>query len=91
MANDLTGPTWVIDTASATLLYAKLIHCRGIRWVSKSATSGDDVEIQDAEGHVVWKSVANAANYVEADTLTRSIYGLQVPVLDSGELFLEIA
>lgn len=90
MANDLTGPIWKIDTASATLLFEKLIGLKGIRWVSKSAVAGDDVEIQDSTGRVIWKSVASGSNYVEADVTTRHVYGVKVTILDSGELFIEI-
>ena len=90
MANDLTGPVWKVDTASATLLSDDLLHLKGIRWVSKSATAGDDAEVKDAAGHTIWKSVASGVNYVEADVTVRHIFGIQVPVLDSGELFLEV-
>lgn len=89
MANDLTGPVWKIDTPSPNFLYIGLIHIRAIRWVSKTATVGDDVEIQDGEGRIVWKSVANSVIYVKADTVTRHIVSVKVPVLDSGELFIE--
>ena len=90
MANDLTGSVWKIDTASATLLFEKLIGLKGIRWVSKGAVAGDDVEIQDAAGRIIWKSVASSSNYVEADVTTRHVYGVKVTVLDSGELFIEV-
>jgi len=91
MANDLTGPVWRIDTPSATLLYDKLIHIKGIRWVSKTAVAGDDVEIQDAAGRIIWKSIASGANYVEADAAIRHTYGIKVTTLGSGELYLEVA
>lgn len=88
MANDLTGPVWKIDTVG--VLAAKLVHVRGIRWVSKSATAGDDVEIKDASGRVIWASVASGSNYVEADNALRAVYGFEVTVLDSGTLYLEV-
>lgn len=90
MANDLSGPVWRIDTPSASLLYDKLLLVKGIRWVSKAATAGDDVEIVDAAGRVIWRSVASGVNYVEADATVRHVYGLAVTVLDSGDLFVEI-
>jgi hypothetical protein len=90
MANDLTGPVWRIDTPSATLIYDKLVHVKGIRWVSKGAVAGDDVEIHDGTDRIVWKSVAGGSNYVEADATVRHIYGVSIPVLDSGELYIEV-
>jgi len=90
MANDLTGPVWKIDTAASTILSNNLLHLKGLRWVSKTASAGDDVEVQDAAGHTIWKSVASGVNYVEADVTVRHIFGIKVPVLDSGELFVEV-
>ena len=90
MANDLSGPVWRIDTPSATILYTGLISIKGIRWVSKSATAGDDVEIHDGTDRIIWKSVASGTNYVEADTTIRHIYTISIPILDSGELYIEV-
>ena len=88
MANDLTGPVWIIDTPAT--LYTKLILVKGIRWVSKAAVMGDDVEIKDGAGHVIWTSIATGPNYVEADSMLRIVEGLVVSVLDSGKLYLEL-
>lgn len=90
MANDLTGPIWKVDTASATPLYSNICRVRGIRWVSKTAVAGDDAEIQDVNGKTIWASVASGANYVESDASSRLSNGLVVPVLDSGYLLLEM-
>lgn len=91
MANNLTGPVWRIDSPSATLLYKDLIHIKGIRWISKSATAGDDVEIHDGQDRIIWQSVASGSNYVEADQTSRYIFGISVPILDSGTLYIEFA
>ena len=89
MANNITGQVWIIDTASASALSTtKIGVLYGVRWVSKTATAGDDVTIQDGEGRTLWISVASGSNYVEADLPNLPFVGLIVPVLDSGTLYL---
>ena len=90
MANSLIGPVWSVDTASATALTRLTVRLHGVRWVSKTATAGDDATIKDLNGNVIWKSVASGTNYREADSPRRVCSGLVVDELDSGTLYLEI-
>lgn len=90
MANDLNGPVWTVDTASATAITRNTVRLSGVSWVSKSATAGDDVTITDLNGRNVWVSVASGSNYRERDAPMRVCAGLVVTVLDSGTLYLEV-
>lgn len=88
-ANDLTGQVWIIDTASATALSTTVTGTlSGVRWVG-ATTAAHAATIQDGQGRVLWSSVANAANYVEADAPGLSFRGLIVPTLGSGTLYLD--
>jgi hypothetical protein len=89
MANDLTKNPMVIDTAAATVLWSDPIKIKSIRWVSKSATAGDDIEIQDSNNQELWVSVASGANYSEEVIIERWWHeGFKVPTLDSGTLYI---
>lgn len=65
MANDLTSQPMKLDTAGASAVIATPIYPAKVRWVSKTATAGDEVLLKDAAGMVKWHSVAGGANYVE--------------------------
>lgn len=92
MANALTYPVYSIDTASTTPLvdcHTK-VRLKGVRWVG-ATTAGHTATVQDGKARIVWTSVANAANYVEADTpAVQDLNGLTVPTLGSGTLYLEL-
>jgi hypothetical protein len=94
MAN-LTGdrPVWFIDTASATAIEpaTKVVKIKGVHWVG-ATTAGHQVIVTDGQGRRVWASKAfNTPNPPEADTPSiPHMWGLIVPTLDSGELYLEM-
>ena len=59
-----------------------------IRWVG-ATTAAHEAIIKDGNGDVFWRSVANAANYVESDHLERTaLEGFSVPTLGSGTLYI---
>lgn len=91
MSNDITGNPWVIDTASSTTVLSRgwRLTRIAVRWVGGSA-AGHQAIINDASGRLLWKSVANGANYVEADVIKQEAQGLIVPTLDSGTLYIEL-
>jgi len=95
MANDITNNPLIIDTASGSVVTSKTFVATKVRWVSKSASAGDDIDVQDGNGKSVWVSVATGANYVEEthfDPDARVIFeGLTVPTLDSGTLYIYVA
>lgn len=92
MANDTTVIPWKIDTASGTAVTSDLVRVMGIRWIGGS-TAGHTAIVQNSAGKVMWTSVVNAANYVEADgfgTFGMNMQGLVVPTLASGILYVEL-
>jgi len=92
VANDLTGLPFVIDTPGVSILTTDLIRIKGIRWYSPSAVAGHLAEIRDAFDRVKWRAVATGPNYEESDLQPdEKIWnGLKVPVLQSGQLFIEV-
>jgi hypothetical protein len=92
MANDLTSNPWVIDTPGAGVISDLKLYVKGVRWI-EATTAGHIAEIQDKNGKTKWRSVASAANYVEADMIENIVKwdGIKVPTLGSGKLYIEYA
>ena len=96
MANAYKENRFIIDTAGTTLLRGTLasgessiLLIKGIRWVSKTASAGDQAIIQDADGIVYWESVASGSNYVESDLLERKWQkDFKVTTLTTGTLYI---
>lgn len=87
MANDLSGPVWIIDTAG-TITTAH-VHIQHIRWV-KATTAGHQCIITNANDKEVWADVASGVNYVSADRIELSLQGgFKVPTLESGKLYIK--
>ena len=86
----MTGSPLIIDAAGPGVLLTGKIDPYLIRWVSPSAAAGHLCVVQDGSGMEKWASVANGANYVEADHLgPESVWmGLIVPTLSSGKLYI---
>ncbi len=61
-----------------------------LRWVSKGAVSGDDMSLTDTAGNVLWESVADGTNFIDAHPLFKHIDGVIAATLDSGELYIYV-
>lgn len=92
MSNDLTGNPLVIDTAASSVLVTRRLEILRMRWVAKSASAGDDLDVHDGDGVSRWASVASSSNYVESEgwhpDYPLVITGLIVPTIDSGTLYI---
>ena len=90
MANDFTKNPYFLDAIqSKTMAYASLpIRVKTIRWAS-ATTAGHTCKIIDADGSILWQSVASGANYVEVELVEKWWYdGFLVNVLGSGQLWI---
>lgn len=87
MANELGNPI-VIDTPGIAIIYAQEVKVQCFRWVSPLAVAGHFVFVRDKNDHLVWESVASGANYEDVDHLEFSFFGLKVPDLSSGRLYI---
>ena len=68
MANDTSrngGLLWVLDTAA--VITTDKVRIAGLRWIDAGAVAGDAVTVEDANGEIVWESVATGPNYVESE------------------------
>jgi hypothetical protein len=99
MANDLTGNTWKIDTASATPIITQDVYINSIRWIG-ATTAGHEAKITDNNGaspDIKYSAFADGANfideknYVGAPANSRCVGGIIVPTLGSGILYIDIA
>lgn len=81
---------WVVDAASANPVTDELTCIQSIRWVGGQA--GDEVEIADIDGNVLWASIAEVNDFVDNDNSIdiRLEDGFIVPTLDSGVLYIYI-
>lgn len=100
MANAYNGysNTFILDTAHASNLLRstlapdlpQVMGVKNIRWVG-ATTAGHACIIQDADGVVLWESLASGANYVESD-LTERVWrkDIKLPTLGSGRLYITV-
>lgn len=88
MANDITGPVWVIDTAATIVAKGTMLRIKGIAWVNGGAQN-DSVVVTDGNGKLIWKSVATGANYTDRDAPSITVNGLIFTTLSSGQVFIE--
>jgi hypothetical protein len=89
MANSLAGPVWKVDTAAT--LVAGPVRVSRFRWVG-ATTAGHTCVVTDTAGHVVFSSVATAANFAEDKALdVPLVNGLIVTTIASGILYIEFA
>jgi len=91
MANEFKHDTWKIDTAGAAKVTAQFTKVRSIRWVSVSASAGEQCIIQDGDSFTLWESVANGSNY-ETEAFVERTWkgGFAVTTLGSGTLYITV-
>lgn len=89
MANIFKNPI-VIDTPGGGAIYSQEIKVQAFRWVSPTAVAGNQCIVQDKNGISIWESVASGANYEDVDHIEFSFFGLIVPTLSSGKLYIYV-
>lgn len=88
MANDTSRNPWALD--SVGVVTTDRIRVKSIRWYAKGASAGEDVQVEDNNGEIIFISVATGANYTEAELIEEDFDGLEVAVIDSGTLYVRI-
>lgn len=61
-----------------------------LRWISKDAVADHDMSLTDGSGNVLWESVADGADFIDAHPLFKRVDGIIAATLDSGELYIYI-
>jgi hypothetical protein len=88
MANDLTGPVWVLDTVAT--VSTNVLRIERIAW--KNATTLDHTaKVTDLDGKVIWEDFASGATYNTSEPIHREVLGLIVEALGSGKLYVSVA
>jgi len=90
MANERYGHILKIDTAGAGLVASGPFKVKRVRWVARTAASGNRCVVTDGNNNTIWEDSANGSNYHKADLLeTWWNEGIVVPTLDNGILYIE--
>ena len=94
MSNSLTGNVWTVDTASGTAILTSWAGIRKIEWIG-GTTAGHECVVQDQNGRVLFRRLAQAANSNFQETYPerfgKQVDGLIVPTLTSGVVYIHFA
>ena len=88
MANDLTTNPIFLDTASVGAIDQIRRYVKSVRWVSESASAGDNAQLKNGAGVIKWESVAAGANHVDADLIEDWWEGIDMDLLDTGNVYI---
>jgi L-asparaginase/Glu-tRNA(Gln) amidotransferase subunit D len=88
MANDTTGPVWVLDTAAT--VSTGVIRVERIAW-KNATTLNHTAKVTDLDGKVIFEDFASGATYNTSEPIHREVKGFIVETLGSGKLYVSIA
>ena len=88
MANEITGPIWVLDTAGE--ISTRVIRIERIAW-KNATTANHTVKVTDTSGNTIWEDFAAGATYNTSEPVHREVTGLIVQTLDSGKLYISLS
>ena len=74
-------------TAAADELLDTTLPIESIRWVG-ATTAGHSCVVTDGTGNVLFESVADAANFVDAYPIYKAVQGVIVATLGSGTVYV---
>ena len=74
-------------TAAADELLDATLSVESIRWVGGS-TAGHSCIVTDGAGNVLFESVADAANFIDAYPIFKAVNGIIVSTLGSGTVYV---
>ena len=89
MANDISGPTWVLDTTGTIIPSTRSVKVKSLRWLG-ATTAGHTCIIKDGGGRLRWKSIASGNNFLDVDAPGFTLQGFVLDTLASGELHVEV-
>lgn len=75
-------------TAAADVIEATLF-IDWIEWISKSATAGDDLLIEDGSGNTIQPGVADGANFHQIYPVKGVYTDITVDTIDSGTVYVK--
>lgn len=80
----------VFEPADVGSTISGMLFIKSVRWVSKSAVSGDDCILQTAAGTEFFSSCADGAGFIDPFPFYRFFNGLKIAALDSGKLYVQL-
>ena len=89
MANDTSRRPWSLDTAA--VISTDRIRVQSLKWVTLTGgVDGDNVNIEDANGEIIWQSINVAATdeFIDTDYPYADFEGFEVAVIDRGILYV---
>lgn len=87
MANNTTGPIWVLDTPGT--ITVDDVRIERIAW-KNATTVNHTAKVTDVSGNTIWEDFAAGATYSTSEPVFREVTGLVVEALDSGKLYISI-
>jgi len=90
MANDVTGPVLILDTASTTtVVLDKMVWIKSIRW-DDATTANHKAVLKDKHANIIWQSTAAAADNEDVELVEGWYEGLIMHTLASGVLVVRL-
>ncbi len=77
-----------VKLSAAGDIYTGTIRILYARWVSETASAGDNLLVVDGDGDTVIDDVADGANYTQDYLLKSEITNLTITTMGSGALYL---
>lgn len=92
MANTITGSVWELDTAAAAAIWSDAVWIKEIRWENYNGVP-DDAQLTDNADRVIFSghALASLEPIVTSYAAPMRVYGLKMPTLDSGKIYVSIA
>ena len=92
MANSIVGSVWVLDTAAAATIWPDAVWIKEIRWENYNGVP-DDCALTDNGDRTVFigHALASLEPIVTSYAMPQRFYGLKMPTLDSGKIYVSIA
>ena len=86
---DHGGGLYEMDTAADTIGATVSLYVEWIEWISKGATAGDDLAIEDGDGNTIQLGVADGANFHQIYPVKQIYKDITVDTIDSGSVFVK--
>ena len=92
MANVITSTTWALDTAAAAAIWSDALWIKEIRWENYNGVP-DTAQLTDNADRVVFQghALASLEPIVTSYAAPFRCYGLKMPTLSSGKIYVSIA
>jgi hypothetical protein len=86
---DHGGGLYEMNAAADTLGATTTLYIDWIEWISKGATAGDDLLVQDGDGNTIQPGVADGANFHQIYPVKQVYTDITLATIDSGSILVK--